>query len=316
MKSTSNIKFAYLALITASLIWGATGPVMKLTLETVPIFMLAFIRFSVASLLLFPFVKNRLHIEKKHVRSLLFSALLGVTLNIGFFFLGLRLTSALNAGILIASTPIFTFAFAHFLLKEKIRINFILGAILGITGVSIIIGRDVLQRGLGLSPLGDFLIILSVLSFVGFETASKKLFKIYSPLVITFYSFLIGAITFLPFAFWQNIADSSWMGKLSQPVVFGIIFGILLSSLSAYSLWEWGLSKVSESRVGFFLYLNPISSTLTAVLLLSERITPVFLLGSVFIFTGLFLAEFHFHFGLFLKKEKTPLPSVTPISSP
>lgn len=309
METAHSKRLAFFVLVITSLIWGATGAIMKLTLEVIPVFLLAFLRFSIASLILFPFVRKNLHIQKQHIFSLILSGVLGISFNIAFFFLGLKLTTALNSGILLASTPIFTLTFAHFLLKEKMRINFILGSILGILGIITIISRDVLQHGFGGSPLGDVLILFSVLSFVGYETIAKKLFKVYNPFVITFYLFLIGSVTFLPFAILQNLLDLSWVNKLSFPVAAGILYGIFASSLTAYSLWDWGLSKLSESKVGFFLYLDPISSTIAAVILLSERINPFFILGSVFIFAGLLFAEFHFNLGLFLGKKKMNIKS-------
>ncbi len=138
--------------MSASLIWGATAPIMKFTLTSVPIFSLAFIRFGIAALLLFPFVLNKLFIKKGDWPILVFSALCCVTFNIGFFFLGLKLTTALNAGIIIASTPLFTILFARLFLKEKIAQNLIFGAAFGLIGIGIIISKDFFANGFNLLP--------------------------------------------------------------------------------------------------------------------------------------------------------------------
>ncbi len=278
--------------MSASLIWGATAPIMKFTLTSVPIFSLAFIRFGIAALLLFPFVLNKLFIKKGDWPILVFSALCCVTFNIGFFFLGLKLTTALNAGIIIASTPLFTILFARLFLKEKIAQNLIFGAAFGLIGIGIIISKDFFANGFNLSPLGDLLIFLAMISFVLYEVAGKKLAeRNYNPLSITFYSFAIGALTFLPAAVLEFQKKPDWIISLPVPAFLGIAFGIFFSSLAAYYLWEWGLSKISTARVGFFFYLDPIAATIVAVLLLKETITPFFILGSLFIFLGLFFAE-------------------------
>lgn len=288
----STHKKVFLALICASLIWGATAPIMKFTLASVPIFSLAFIRFATAALILFPFVINKLTIKKEDWPIVVFSAICCVTFNIGFFFLGLKLTTALNAGIIIASTPLFTALFAHLFLKEKIAQNLIFGALAGFIGIAIIISKDFFSNGFYLSPLGDFLILLAMLSFVFYEIAGKKLASHNNnPLSVTFYSFGIGALTFLPAAALELQKNPDWVASLKIPAVLGILYGILFSSLLAYSLWEWGLSKIPAARVGFFFYLDPIAATIVAVLLLGEKITPLFILGSLFIFLGLFLAE-------------------------
>ncbi|MCL5432678.1 MAG: DMT family transporter [Patescibacteria group bacterium] len=288
---SSPSRSVFLALVLASIIWGATGPVMKLTLESVPIFSLAFIRFFVASLILLPFVFKKLSIRREDLPLLFLSALFGVTFNISFFFWGLTMTSGLNSGIIVASTPILTLLFAAVFLGERISRNMILGCIVGILGIAVIIGKDILKNGITLSPYGDLLILAAVITFIFYEMLSKNLFKRYDPVTITFYSFIIGGLTFLPSLFFEYSINPAWINNLSLSSFFGIAYGIFLSSLAAYLLWQWGLSKSCESCAGFFFYLDPISSTVASVILLSEKITWAFILGSVLIFLGLFIAE-------------------------
>ncbi|MCL4417029.1 MAG: DMT family transporter [Actinobacteria bacterium] len=282
---------AIFALLAASTIWGATGPIMKYTLLTVPLFTLAFTRFFFASLILLPFVYKKLKINKEDLPVLTLCACSGITFNISFFFLGLTLTTALNAGIIISTLPIFTILFAIFFLKEKIKKRLVFGAIIGISGIGIIIGHDITKNGVSLSPVGDFILLLSMFSFVIYEIFSKKLFKKYSPSVITFYAFAIGALSFLPAFIYETTYNLTWVNNLSNTVILGIIYGIFFSSLSAYCLWQWGLSKIDASKAGFFFYLDPIASTVAAVLILSEKITTSFALGAILIFLGLFFAE-------------------------
>lgn len=292
MKLNSNL--AVLAIITSTIIWGATASVMKLTLTSVPLFSLAFIRFFGASLILLPFVYKK--INMRHVNPLLLlTAILGITITISLFFLGLKLTTALNAGIIAAFYPILTLIFAHILLSEKIKRNIIFGAILGIIGISIIIGKDILGSGLYLSPLGDFLIILSTIGAVFYGIFSKKLLEDHSPMLVAYYVFAIGGLAFAPFAFWEWQINSAWILNLPINAIAGILFGILFSSLIAHSFWQWGLSKMDVTKVGFFHYLEPVVATITAVIVLSERITIPFVLGALFILLGLIIAETHRH---------------------
>lgn len=282
---------AILALTLASIIWGATPAVMKVTLASVPPFSLALIRFGTASIFLLPFVFTKLRVLRRDILLVLLAGLFGVGIHIPLFFLGLKLTTALNAGIFVASIPIFTLLFAHVILRERTTKNLIAGALLGSLGIGVIIGQGALNVGVTLSPIGDALLLFSTLSFVFFEIVSKKLFKTYKPLIVTFYSFMIGAAVFAPFAYAEFQNNPAWFTNLPKQAVFGMFYGIFFSSFAAYSLWQWGLSKLDASRVGFFLYLDPIVATVVAVLLLSEKITVPFVIGALLIFFGLFLAE-------------------------
>ncbi|MDO8658499.1 MAG: DMT family transporter [Candidatus Levybacteria bacterium] len=282
---------AILALIIASIIWGATGPIMKLTLLSVPLFSLAFIRFFFASLILLPFVYKKLRVRKDDIPLLTLCAFAGITFNISFFFLGLTLTTALNAGIIVSTLPIFTLIFATLFLKEKITKKLVLGSVIGFLGIGIIIGQDITRHGLSLSPIGDFILLLAMFSFLIYEIFSKKLFKKYNPFVITFYAFAIGTLSFLPAFIYELSSSPAWINNLPTNAILGIIYGILFSSLAAYSLWQWGLSKTDAGKASFFFYLDPIVSTIVAVMILSEKITTPFVLGSILIFLGLFFAE-------------------------
>lgn len=293
MKLHKSLTLAYLALLVSAMIWGATIPIMKLTLLSVPLFSLALIRFGGATLLLFPFVKDKLKIKRKHIFLMILAALTGTSLNIFFFFLGVSLTTALNTSILIASTPIFTFALAHFFLKEHVKKQFLIGAVVSMVGMYIIIGGDFFTSGIQLSPKGDLLILLAVLCSAVNVIVSKKVYKYYTPSVVTFYMFLIGALSFLPFALYEFASNSQWIYNLPPEAIGGIIYGILFSSFTAYLCWQRGLLKVDASKVGLFLYIEPITSTLLAVSLLNEKITMPFVIGAVLIMIGVIVAEGH-----------------------
>lgn len=303
MKLQFNKKLAIIALIIASIIWGATGSVMKLTLQHIPVFSLALIRFGSAAIILFPFVAKKLTIQKQHILILITTALFGITIHISAFFFGLKSTSAMNAGIIVTSLPLFSLFFAHLFLKEKVSPNLIIGGLIGFLGIGFIILKDVIASGFAFAPLGDILILTSTFSFLIYEILSKKLFKVYDSLTITYYSFLFGALGFIPGAVYETFQNPQWPFNLPPSAIAGIVFGIFLSSLSAYSLWQWGLSKLPAAKVGFFLYLDPIVSTIAAILLLSEKITPPFLIGAALIFTGLFLAEGHIHYHHAMRKH-------------
>ena len=292
MKSHNSTTFAYLALAAASIIWGANGAVMKSALEFVPLFSLAFIRFGTASILLYFLLKPKIKLDKKDIPLVIFCGLLGITFNISLYFWGLRLTTALNAGIIEASLPLLTLFFLHFVFKRGISKNLLYGGLIGIVGIIVLIGKD-FASPMHLSPLGDFLILASITSFMLYELGLKRLFRKYDPLSMTFYSFAVGAWFFLPAASIEYARSPMWITTVPPHIYLNILYGILLSSLAAHACWQWGLSKISLSKVGFFLYLEPFASMIAAVLLLSERITIPFVIGASLIFLGLFLAEIH-----------------------
>lgn len=286
--------FAIFAVILSMIIWGANATVMKYTLLSVPPFSLGFIRFFGASILFLPFLYKK--IKMRDITPLiLLTGFIGITLTLSLFFIGLKLTTALNAGIIAALSPLLILVGAHFILREKIKKSVLFGAGFGLLGVSIIIGKDILNHGFTLSPLGDFLIFVSVFGTVFYSIFCKKILEKLSPIIAVFYLLLIGGVGFLPGTIWEWQINPNWTANLSNTAILGILYGIVFSSFFAHLFWQWGLSKMDVTKVGFFHYLEPIATTITAILILSEKITLPFIIGSTFIFLGLMVAEVHRH---------------------
>lgn len=286
-----------LALIAAAVIWGAAAPIFKWSISNIPIFPLVFIRFFLAAVLLIPFLKKT-KIDLKDFWTILLLGFFGITINSGFFFLGISLTSAINAGVIAAAGPIFTIVGAWIFLKERRSKKLLVGAFIGLFGVLTISTQSLLKHGVSADLLGNFLLIVSIWGTVGHEILVKKLQSKYDSVLLTFSMFMVGALSFLPLAYYQLAHNPSFLINLDIRGVTGIIFGIFLSSLAAYFLWNWGLSRMPASKVGIFLYADPVAAILVSIPLLKEKLTVYDVVGSLLIFLGIYIAErrIHYHF--------------------
>jgi len=279
---------ALFAIFLAALIWGANTPIMKWSLGSIPLFSLAFLRFCLATLFIFPFAAKTLKVQKKDIHKIITAGLLGITFNVSFFFLGLKFTFAINAALIIATIPIFTIVAGQIFLKEKISIRLIFAALIATFGLLAIAGPPIFNFG-PTHLLGVIFLLLASVFWVGYEIVSKDLFIKYSPQTVTFYSFLIGSLSFLPMFFWE--LSSPWIANLNAQGLAGIIYGAIFSSAIAYFAWEYGLSKIGASEASFFFYLDPVSGVIVSVLLLGEKITPFLIFGGLLIISAVILAE-------------------------
>ena len=222
------------------------------------------------------------------------AALTGVTLNLAFFFLGLKLTQAINASFLVAAVPIFTILAAHFYLKEKFNSRLILASLIAFAGVALIIGKP--YAGVSSRELaGNFLLLLATLSWVAHEIFAKKLLKTYDGGTVAFYSMAIGAFTFLPLALLEFVKNPNWINQVTLSGFMGILYGIFFASLIAYWAWQKGLSLLPAGQAAFFFYLDPISGTILAIILLGEKLTPQLAAGGLLISLGVILIEHKRH---------------------
>lgn len=298
-----------LAIAIASIIWGAASPIFKWSLSNIPTFTLATLRFSLAGLILMPFVLNKkLSLDKKDWLLVFLFALGGTTLNISFFFLGLKLAPSVNASIIGSIQPLILLLIAWTLLKERITKMEMVGAVISFTGILIIILAPLVLSGYRgeMSLLGNFYFVIAMLGAV-LQTYCGRLLvkrKGYS-LLYTFYAFAIGALTFFPFFIIEYLQNPNWLGRLDLAGTTGIIYGVLFSSLLAYCLMDWGIAKVEEiSEASLFYYLNPLAAILVAILFFGEKITTPFLIGMALVITGMLLTERRLPFHPLHKKNK------------
>ncbi len=296
----NTVQLAFLAALIATIIWGATPPIAKLTFTEMPPFVAAFLRFVMATILILPILGFQSKLSKVKIADypLMFVlSLLGITLSIGLFFVGLNLTSAMEAGIIISTGPLFNAVAAKLILKEKVSFLHWLGISLASVGTLVIIViAPFVEKNISTnySLLGNLLLLLAVLAGTGFNILSKESFKKFDSSTIIGFSFTIGAFTFLPFALWENAIHTDWILNLTINGLLGLLYLGIFASLCAYLLYEWSLEKLPISKTLPMTFLQPVVTVVVAVPLLGEKITPTFIVGSVLILLGMFLGTYNF----------------------
>ena len=294
----------YLALILAHMIWGGNFVVAKVTLQEFPTYTLAFLRFSLASLFLAPFFfaetsKNlpagrQVKIDKKDIPKLTLIGVLMITLNITFFFTGIQKTTAINASVLTLVIPMLSVLSGWWFLKEKVYLINLAGIFAGLTGALIIVGvpRALFGETSSQSLTGNFLIILASIVWVAGAIISRQMLQKYSSLTVVAFAFLIAVVTFFIPAALEYIENPAWTSRVTLVGLLGLLYMTMLSSVSAYFLFEWGLAKTSVIIANLFQYIEPFVATVLAVFILSEKLSVDFAIGAVLIAVGVFLGTF------------------------
>ena len=290
-----KIRLAVLALILANIIWGASFPIYKWSLEVIPPFSFAFFRFFIGAIIIFPFVIKFLRVAKEDITKLILVAIISVTVQIPLLFFGLNLSPSINAPIIISSGPIFLIIASVIFLKEKLKLKVLLGTLISLFGVLAIILRPFIEGGFSQEGiLGNFLIFLATLCGVIQAIILKEITVNNKPLTITFWMFLIGSIPLLPAVLWEsqtfNLLEINTQGAI------GLIYGIVLAAVIAHYFLAFGIKYIKASEVGIFTYVDPIATLIIAVPLLHEAITFPYLVGAALVFLGIFIAEGRVHY--------------------
>jgi drug/metabolite transporter (DMT)-like permease len=279
----------------AILFWGFSFIATKAALREIHPFTLLTLRFGIGGFLL---LLVQLRKDKRFLRafsakdwlSIIFLAIVGISGHTLLQAYGLLYTTAINTGWIVAVMPIFITIAARFYLGEPITLRKIGGIVLGFFGIFLVISRGVISLSLfGVSStFGDFLILISALTWTAFTVGGREFLSRFPPLSAITPIMLVGCLTTFPFSWvkWEwnllfHLSVLTWMGIL--------FLGIFCSGF-AYLFWYAALEKKDSSMVGMYLYLEPFVTLIGAYLLLGEEIHWITLTGGGMTLAGVYLA--------------------------
>jgi len=277
-----------LFLSLAASIWGAMYVVVKVVVEVVPPLELVWIRYVIAVIALATIgicMKQSWSIAKRDWLMIFLVGLIGNTISIVTQEMGTMLSTAQMGAIITSTTPAFMVLFARFILKEKITLKKCLSIVLATIGVGIIVGNgqiDVSQQ------LGGFYLLVAALTWALMSVLVKKIPQQYSQIVITTYTSMVAVCLLTPIVL-PRIKYLDVSSVLQPTISGGLIYLGIVSTAGGFLLWNKGLQLMNASSGGLFFFFQPVVGTFLGWLLLNETIGLSFWLGTMLIFSGVFL---------------------------
>lgn len=202
---------------------------------------------------------------------------------------GVQLTSSSQAGMMIAVIPIFVTILAATVLKEKpmpLQLPFIFASV---GGVFFIMAMQS-QNGAGSSNIGSLLLMVAVLAAACYNIASRHASQRYSPLQTTWVMMTVGAVIFNVIAITQSLNAgniASYFYPLHQIWPAVAYLGIL-SSVLAFFLINYSLSKLTASQSSVFANLVTVISIVAGVLFRNEPFYWYHAVGAAAILIGVY----------------------------
>lgn len=290
MNESNHVKGHISALITI-LIWGTTFISTKILLTSFKPVEILFYRFGIGVLVLLIAYPHRLKgTDKKQELMFMAAGLCGVTLYYLLENIALTYTTASNVGVIISIAPFFTAILANWLLDgEKPKANFFIGFFAAIIGIFLISfnGSAVLQ----LNPIGDLLAILAAIVWAAYSILSRKISQFgYNTIQTTRRIFCYGLFFMIPVLFSFHF---EWgLERFTQPAnLFNILFLGLGASALCFVTWNLAVKFLGAVKTSIYIYLVPVITVVTSVIVLSERVTWMSAFGTVLTLAGLFISE-------------------------
>jgi drug/metabolite transporter (DMT)-like permease len=276
-----------------SLVWAGSFIVVDVTTKQMDPIDLGFLRFLVATPLMFLLVilrKKPLAIPKKELPWLIVLGLTGVTLLYLFQFLGIHLTNAPTASVLINTNVIFIAILSGVFLHEILTKKRIAGIVLSFIGVVLIMFSDLSTQEITFDNLfftGGILMLLSAFCWALYSLVGKRLLRTYDEFVITTYAFGLGTLFYIPFVF---LHIGPVLQQTSMDGWLAVLYLALTCSLFGYLGWYYALKHIDASKAAVFLNFIPLFTILMSFFL-GTSFSWFFLLGAGLIIYGVYLTQ-------------------------
>jgi drug/metabolite transporter (DMT)-like permease len=292
---------AYAALALSMSLVGSYVALSKPLVAVFPVFLLAWLRFGIGGLAMWRWLRKPADEPPmtRRTRGLLFlESFLGNFLFSICMLFGVRLTTAVAAGVVMSAIPAVVAILSWLFLQERIgrrTVAAIVCAALGIGLFSLQKPADsgatiAVETALGL-PLpvwGNLLVFAAVVCEASYVVIGKRLTDGLGPKRISAIINLWGFALVTPMGVW--VAWHFDFGAVGAPLWVLLLFYGLAASVWTVWLWMTGLKSVPASRAGVFTVMLPVSAAAVGVLFMGERLTAMQLLAFGIALLGLVLA--------------------------
>jgi drug/metabolite transporter (DMT)-like permease len=283
---------AHLSMLSASILfsgnyWIAKGLMPDHLLPMQIIFLRVLGTFIIAWIILLSFKKLRvLRIDRADFPRLIFISLLGVALNQMMFFIGLNLTTPVDAAIINSVNPILVLVFGAWILKERIGRTRLTGILLGAAGalMLILLGNPLSLKGGNL--IGNIFVAGNTIAWGLYLVIAKPLVVKYNPFLMMSWMFLIAIIGVLPFSLGQALAIN--FSSLDTYTWFSVLYIIIGTTFMAYFFITYSLKKLSASVVAYYTYLQPVLVAVIGIIAFAEKISLIKIVSALLVFVGIY----------------------------
>ena len=248
------------------------------------------IRFGAAALLFTGVTYARegsFRLRRRDVPFIVAAAFVGIFLNQVTFVYGTKLTTATTVALIFGTLPIMTALFARAGGIEQLHPRFWLAAATSFGGVALVAlgSKGGISGDLG----GDLLALAGAATWAAYSVAIAPLMRRYTASRISMYALGIGAIPLFA-AGAQQIGDQNY-AALPSLVWVAYAFAVLGPLFVTNLLWFNAIDKVGPSRASLYANLQPFLGAIFALVILSESVTRLQVVGGLLIATGIVLSR-------------------------
>lgn len=273
---------AIAGLIAVTVIWGGGFVASDMALESLRPFQIMTVRFLLASVIMGAAgVRELKGVDFKEVRA---GILMGCALFIGFSFqiVGLQYTTPSKNAFLTALNVVMVPFIAFVILKKKISIKSIIGAVMAIVGVGLLS----LEKNLTLG-IGDALTLVCAAGFAFQIFLTSEFVKKYRAVVLNF----VQMLTAVALSLASLVLFGETEFRVSVKGWLSVLYLGVVSTALCYLLQTASQRYVDETKAAIILSMESVFGTLFSILILHEQVTFRMVCGCVIILAAVVISN-------------------------
>jgi len=283
---------AYACLATSMSMVGSYVALSKPLVAAIPVFLLAWMRFGIGGAAMLHWLRkpsSEAPMTPTTKRLVFLESFLGNFLFSICMLFGVSMTSAVSAGVIMASIPAVVALMSWAFLRERVGGRVWAAVACAVGGIALL--GLAKPEGSAQGPshwLGNTLVFGAVLCEASYAVIGKKLTGSLGPRRITSLINLWGFALMTPFGIYQAL-HFDFTG-VPPNIWLLLLFYSLAASVWTVWLWMTGLRWVPASQGGVFTVMLPVAAAMVGVLVLGEALGGIQLVAFALALAGVVLA--------------------------
>jgi drug/metabolite transporter (DMT)-like permease len=292
----AKTSMAYAGIILTTILWASSLIFAKLIFSEVGPIVFVALRYTLAVPFLFLMAyggrkNNTTGLIRNNWKILLLTGLSGPFISQVLQYIGLEMTTASDALLLLNLTPIFAVILAAPLLNERITTDKLVGLLVATIGATLIVLNASPETSvLSLErAFGDIIVIVSTFFFAINGIAGKRAVTSTNTISTTLYSTLFSVPFIWLTAVWLD--DVGVLLRMSYVAWTVILWVAVVNTVAGFMLYYESMKYIEASRVQILLNLIGVWGVIMSVMILNEEVVALQIIGGILTIVGVIIAQ-------------------------
>jgi drug/metabolite transporter (DMT)-like permease len=276
----------FLAFAIIYLVWGSTFLAIRVGVREVPPFLLAGMRFLVAGIVLYGWMRARgtASPTAREWGAASFLAVLIFVFDYGLLFWAERRVPSGIAAVMMATIPVFmALGEIVFLRTQRLTLRLGVALLVGMAGVAVLVGHSMSLGEAPVDTAGACALIVAAISWSVAASLSRKLPLPAAKAMSSGAQMLAGGVLLTLTAALLGEFRGFHAQAVSRGAWLALAYLIVAGSIIGFTAYVWLIHHESPTKVGTYAYVNPVVAVLVGYFLGGEAIGPRTIVGTLLV---------------------------------